>query len=561
MPVKGRPKPPPPPQHPVWDGEPYEEEGEEEEDFEGDEEEPVGEDEDEEEEVEPPKRTKGKGTGKAGAAGAAGKPAGKAKATATKGKKGSGKDTGKTVKAKASGPGAKRHTPVKAKAKPPAKKTGAQAPKPAAKKTCPPCPSTPEAKPSVNFKDAMEKYQNSPTRKKQKVKEEAAEETSQDPLQIQRKMWNRFDRSLQVGTQRQSRAPKAPARIRDAIMSAPDGGARIDFFKLYCECGGDWGKVEAKHKKRESTRDGHGVRKRWLMLPQMIKLFESEEIALAMKALCMSEDGNHRKNPKLKEEFADQFLIEVEDDVFFQKFNEDETTYTAAGTLDMPSASRIAHGSESGAAGVASAASAVAEEEGAAEGGEAEAEATPPPSRRKGALPVDPTLEARKKAVAAKKAAAKVKVENPLTAMKVWLKNVQEDLGKMKTAQREASAPGDLDCGIPVGVATEFATFMQTSIPDMVTARAELQEVVDGDKPIHSLTAEFWQNLQSKVKEAHEKLNGWRILVNSYKSAKKAQEKAKSKTKEPAVPVVVPPPIPPAIPPLELAPPAEGAKS
>ena len=549
MPAKA--KPPPPPQRPVYNNDDPDLEGEEEEgeNFERDEE--VQEEEESEEEP-PPNKFKGgvKAKGKP-------KPKPKQKATTTaKGKpKPKPKPTATTkVIKKASGPGAK------------------PGPKPGAKSA----PASPDAtrKPSVTFKDAMQLYQNSPTRKLQKVKaEQAASEEeaamNMDPQAIQRKMWNRFDRSLQEATQRQSRAPKAPARIRDAIMSAPDGGTRIDFFKLYCECGGDWGKVEAKHKKRESTRDGHGSRRRWLMLSQMAKLYESMEVALAMKALCMAEDGAHREHPKLKQEIAHQFLVEVQDDVWFEKFHEDEQTYTATGTLDMPSASRIAHGAESGAAppprvaaagadaaagiedgerggaeGAADAAAAIEDGErgGAAGAGEAaavqEARGKPKAGNR---MHVDPTLAARKAAAAKAKAKAKVKQENPLAAMKAWLKNVQEDLSNMKKTHREASAPESLNCGIPSGAALEFATYMQGAIPEFVSARTQLQEVVDGDKPIHELTAEWWQTLQTQVKEAHDKLNGWKVLVTGYKNAKKSAEKAKAKSM-PAVPVMMPPP-------------------
>ena len=111
--------------------------------------------------------------------------------------------------------------------------------KPKGKGKVAPAPMTPPHSPAINFQEAMEKYQNSPTRKKQRVKEEKAAEAdaaSQDPKAIGRAMWNRFDRSLQDTGVRASRAPKAPARIRDAIMSAPHGGVRIDFFKLYYKC-------------------------------------------------------------------------------------------------------------------------------------------------------------------------------------------------------------------------------------------------------------------------------------------------------------------------------------
>ena len=386
----------PPEQHPVCDGDPLEE-GEEEELFEEDEEEAEEEEEEEEEEPPPNKQqhasTKGQGKGKKAKATAKG--TAKAKAQANK------------VKAKATGPGAKPKPAAKKAAKnkgPAAKPQTQKTQKTPQGKGLSAAPATPDdSKPSVNFKDAMSKYQNSPRRRQTKIKaEQAAEEEPTDPQAVQRKMWNRFDRSLQAATQRQGRAPKAPARIRDAIMSAPDSGVRIDFFKLYCECYGDWGKVEAKHKKRESTKEGHGSRKRWLMLSQMIKLYESQEVALAMKALCMSEEGCWRHHPKLKMEISDQFLIEVEDDEFYDKFNEDERTYTASGTLDMPSASRIAHGAESGAAPPQLDATG-AEDEEEAEGGEAEAVAKPK-GRRKGAggMPVDPTLQARKAAAATK---------------------------------------------------------------------------------------------------------------------------------------------------------------
>ena len=549
--MPGKAKPPPPPQRPVYnDGNPPHEGEEEDENFERDEE--VQEEEEleaeESEEKPPPKKIKGggrgvggRGVGGRGVGGKAkGKPKPKPKQKATTTAKGKPKPkpkptaTTKVIK-RASGPGAK----------PGAKST---ATKPAAL-----APKSPDAtrKLSVSFKDAMQKYQNSPRRKLQKVKEEMAaseEEASmnQDPQAIQRKMWNRFDRSLQAATQRQSRAPKAPARIRDAIMSAPDGGTRIDFFKLYCECGGDWGKVEAKHKKRESTRDGHGSRKRWLMLSQMAKLYESMEVALAMKALCMAEDGAHRPHPKLKQEIADQFLVEVEDDVWFEKFHEDEQTYTAAGTLDMPSASRIAHGAESGAAPPPQVAAAGADaaagiedaERGeAAEAGEEACKTGKPKAGKR--MPVDPTLAARKAAAAKAKAKAKVKQENPLSQMKARLKNVQEDLSNLKRTHREASAPESLDCGVPAGAALEFATYMQSAIPEFVAARTQLQEVVDGDSPIHELTAEWWQTLQTKVKEAHGKLNGWKLLVSGYRNAKKSAEKIKSKGM-PAVPVTMP---------------------
>ena len=227
--------------------------------------------------------------------------------------------------------------------------------------------------------------------------------------------------------------------------------------------------------------------------------------------------------------------------MWFEKFHEDEQTYTATGTLDMPSASRIAHGAESGAApppqvaaaGADAAAGIEDEERGGAAGagaGEAAAGAGEQAQCKKpkagNRMPVDPTLAARK---AAAKAKAKVKQENPLTAMKAWLKNVQDDLSNMKTTHREASAPESLNCGIPSGAALEFATFMQGAIPDFVSARTTLQEVVDGDKLIHELTAEWWQTLQTRVKEAHDKLNGWKILVSGYKNAKKSAEKAKAK--------------------------------
>ena len=299
-----RAKVPPPPQHPVYeDDDALLEGGEEEEDFDQDDE--VEEDEVEEEEEPAPKKHKGGVKVK-------GKPKPKPKPMHTTTAKGKPKlkpkpnATTRVIK-KASGPGAKPPPGAKKEGLIAAKRSANRS-KSSPKKPAPAPESPDDRRPSVNFKDAMQKYQNSPTRKLQKVKSEqlaAVEEEAAkcgNPQAIQRKLWNRFDRSLQQATQRQSRAPKAPARIRDAIMSAPDGGTRIDFFKLYCECGGDWGKVEAKHKKRESAREGSGSRRRWLMLSQMAKLYESMEVALAMKQICLEEDGCHRQHPKLKQD-------------------------------------------------------------------------------------------------------------------------------------------------------------------------------------------------------------------------------------------------------------------
>ena len=54
-------------------------------------------------------------------------------------------------------------------------------------------------------------------------------------------------------------------------------------------------------------------------------------------------------------------------------------------------------------------------------------------------MPVDPTLDACKAAVAAIEPKAKPKVANPLAAIKVWLKHVQEDLAKIKATRREVT--------------------------------------------------------------------------------------------------------------------------
>ena len=175
-------------------------------------------------------------------------------------------------------------------------------------------------------------------------------------------------------------------------------------------------------------------------------------------------------------------------------------------------------------------------------------------------------MEAKLKVMVQVKAKVKVKQENPLSGMKVWLKHVQEDLTNMKKTHREASAPESLNCEIPPAVCTEFAAYMQGAIPDFVAARTQLQEVVDGDKAIHELTAEWWQNLQKQVKDAHDKLNGWKVLVSGYKNAKKSAEKAKAKSKGmpavptiPAVPTMLPPA--PALPPPPPAPAAAEASN
>ena len=100
-------------------------------------------------------------------------------------------------------------------------------------------------------------------------------------------------------------------------------------------------------------------------------------------------------------------------------------------------------------------------------------------------MPVDPTLDARKAAIKPKaKPKAKPKVANPLAAIKVWLKSVQEDLAKIKATQREATQRDGSLADIPAGVCTEFLTFMQDQVPTFVVARAAFQEVVDGDTPV-----------------------------------------------------------------------------
>ena len=89
---------------------------------------------------------------------------------------------------------------------------------------------------------------------------------------------------------------------------------------------------------------------------------------------------------------------------------------------------------------------------------------------------------------------------------------------------------------------------MQDQIPTFVAA---LQEVVDDNTPVDSLSQEWWVALQEHVKETHSKLNAWRILSHGYKSAKKAQEKAKPKAKCAPLP---PPPKMPAAPAASAAP-------
>ena len=124
-------------------------------------------------------------------------------------------------------------------------------------------------------------------------------------------------------------------------------------------------------------------------------------------------------------------------------------------------------------------------------------------------------------------------------------------MAKIKATQREATQRDGSLADIPAGVCTKFLTFMQDQIPTFVAARAALQEVVDGDTPVDSLSQEWWVALQEHVKETHSKLNAWRILSHSYKSAKKAQEKAKAKAKSAPLP---PPPKMPAAPAASAAP-------
>lgn len=405
-----------------------------------------------------------------------------------------------------------------------------------------PAPSTPHSLPSVSFQDAMSAYCRSPTRRDQQARQKARmKEEPKEPVvdgeAERRKLWGRFDRSLAVSGS--SRAPKCPERLRLQIMDGPSSSLRMDLFKIYVQCGGDWGETEKSHEKSMTNENGEGTTERWLMLSQMEKLYRDKTIAAAMADLCQNEDGKHRNHPKLPRlEMAKQFLVEVEDDVWDRTFSQDKQMHRIKGNLDLPSAAAIAGGrgpsmrvadaSSRGGASSADAQSAgsagtqrVASSADAPADAQVGKAATDAPRRGGGAV-IDPTLELRKDKLKAK---AKAKPKKEVSPAKTWFKNIQEDLGKVKAAIRQC----ETDQEIPTGVCLEFKTFFESKVPAMTHARGELQEVCDGDKSFESLEENYFQTLGNTVKEVHAKLLAWKTLVASYASAKRAMVKKESK--------------------------------